>query len=119
MKENNFKEHTLNLYSIYFDLIKSGKKTLEGRLNDEKRKNFGIGDKITFYKAPEKIEKVEAIILDKYIFNNFDEMANTLDKKLLGFEDKSKQEMIDVYRNIYSPEDENKFGVVVFKIKVI
>ena len=119
IRKNSFKEHTLNLDPIYFDLIKSGEKILEGRLNDEKRKGFSIGDKITFYKEPEKIETIKAIILDKYLFNSFDEMAAALDKNLLGFENMSKQEMIDTYRTIYSSEDENNYGVVIFKIMVI
>lgn len=119
IRKNRFKEHTLNLAPIYFELIKSGEKILEGRLNDEKRKNFNIGDKITFYKEPEKTETIKAIILDKYLFNNFDEMADALDKKLLGFENKSKQEMVDVYKTIYSSENENNYGVVIFKIMVL
>lgn len=41
-------------------------------------KNFNIGDKITFYKEPKRTETIKAIILDKYISNNFEEMANEL-----------------------------------------
>lgn len=119
IRKTNFKTHTLNLNPIYFDLIKSGEKIFEGRLNDEKRKSFNIGDKITFYKEPEKTETMEAIILDKYLFKSFDEMANELDKSKLGFENSTKEEMIKIYRTIYTAEDENKYGVVVFKIKVI
>ena len=119
IRKTNFKTHSLNLNPIYFDLIKSGKKVLEGRLNDDKRKIFNVGDKITFYKEPEKTVTMQAIILDKYLFNNFDEMANELDKSKLGFENKTKEEMIKVYRTIYTLEDENKYGVVIFKIKVI
>ena len=62
---------------------------------------------------------MQAIILDKYLFNNFDEMANELDKSKLGFAIKTKEEMVNVYRTIYTLEDENKYGVVVFKIKLI
>ena len=119
IRKNDFKEHTLNLAPIYFDLIKSGEKILEGRLNDEKRKTFNVGDKITFYKEPERKDSFKAIILDKYVFKNFDEMADALDKKLLGFADKTKQEMIKVYRTIYRRQDEDKYGVVIFKIKTI
>lgn len=115
----NFETHKLNLNPIYYDLIKSGEKTLEGRLNDEKRKDFNIGDKITFYKEPERKESIQAIIIDKYLFNNFDEMANSLDKSQLGFANKTKKEMVGVYRNIYTLEDEKTYGVVIFKIKVI
>lgn len=119
IRKNNFKEHNLNLSPIYFDLIKSGEKILEGRLNDAKRKEFNIGDKITFYKEPEKAETMQAIILDKYIFKDFEDMANNLDKSKLGFANKTKEEMIDTYRTIYNIEDEKKHGVVIFKIKVI
>lgn len=119
IRKTNFKTHSLNLNPIYFDLIKSSEKVLEGRLNDDKRKSFNIGDKITFYKEPEKTETMDAIILDKYLFNNFDDMANELDKAKLGFANKTKEEMIKVYRTIYTSEDETKYGVVIFKIKVI
>ena len=119
IRKTNFKNHNLNLNPIYYDLIKSGEKVFEGRLNDEKRKSFNIGDKITFYKEPEKTETMQAIILDKYLFNDFDEMADDLDKSKLGFANKTKEEMVNVYRTIYALEDEKKHGVVIFKIKTI
>ena len=111
--------HELNLKSIYFDLIKSGKKTLEGRLNSPKIQEFKIGDTITFFKEPLKKETINAVILDKYIFNNFDQMANSLNKADLGFENQTKEQMIAVYRNIYDKERETKHGVCILKIKVI
>lgn len=109
----------MNLHPTYFNLIKNKEKTLEGRLNDEKRQNFNVGDTITFYKEPEKVETMKAIILDKFIYNDFDEMANNLDKKDLGFSNSTKEEMVNVYRTIYTTEDEKKYGVAIFKIKVV
>lgn len=119
VRKNNFSTHTLNLQPIYFELIKNQIKTLEGRLNDEKRQKFNIGDTITFFKEPEKQETLKALILDKYIFTSFDQMSNSLNKKDLGFENTSKEEMVNVYRNIYSKEKEEKYGVVIFKIKTL
>ena len=119
IRKTNFKTHELNLHPVYYDLIKSGEKTLEGRLNDEKKKGFNVGDKIIFYKEPEKTETMRAIILDKYLFDNFDDMANELDKSQLGFANKTKDEMVNVYRTIYTKENENQYGVVIFKIKTI
>ena len=119
IRKTNFKTHTLNLHPTYFNLIKNKEKTLEGRLNDEKRQNFNVGDTITFYKEPEKVETLKAIILDKFIYSDFDEMANNLDKKDLGFSNSTKEEMVNIYRTIYTTEDEKQYGVVVFKIKVI
>lgn len=119
IRKTSFKNHTLNLNPIYFDLIKDKEKILEGRLNDEKRKTFQIGDIITFYKLPKKTETINAIILNKFIYKSFDEMADDLDKKDLGFDSATKEEMVKVYRTIYTREDEDKYGVVIFKIKVL
>lgn len=119
IRKNNFTLHTLNLMPNYFELIKSQEKTLEGRLNDDKRQSFNIGDIITFYKEPEKTETINAIILDKYIFKNFDEMADRLKKTELGFASKTKEQMVKTYRTIYSKQNEEKYGVVVFKIKTL
>ena len=119
IRKNNFKNHTLNLMSKYFDLIKNQEKILEGRLNDEKRKSFNIGDTITFYKEPEKKETVDVVILDKFIFKDFEEMSLALDKNDLGFANSTSEEMINTYRTIYNRENENKYGVVIFKIKTI
>lgn len=119
IRKNDFKTHTLNLNPEYFEMVKVGEKTLEGRLNDEKRKFFNVGDYITFYKEPEREESFNAIILDKFIFNNFDEMADTLKKEDLGFKNKTKNEMIEVYRSFYSKDKETKYGVVVFKVFVL
>ncbi len=61
IEQNSHKHHTLSLSPIYFELIKSGEKTLEGRLNDEKRKDFNVLDTITFYKLPDKAQTLTAI----------------------------------------------------------
>lgn len=92
---------------------------MEGRLYDDKRKDFNIGDKIIFYKEPDKIETIKSIILDKYLYNNFEDMTTHLNKNELGFANKTKDEMINTYRSFYSKENEKKFGVVVFKIKTL
>ena len=119
IRKNSFNTHTLNLNPKYFELIKSGKKILEGRLNDEKRQKFNVGDKIIFYKEPQRTEEQTAVITGKYLFNSFVDMANQLEKADLGFENESKEEMINCYHQFYSKEDENKYGVVIFRVKLI
>ena len=119
IRQSNFKKYDLYLHPRYFELIKSGEKTLEGRLFKGAKKNFNVGDIITFYKEPENQETIKAIILDKYLFKNFDDMAEKLKKEDLGFKNSTKEEMIQTYRTIYSEKDENAYGVIVFKVKVI
>ena len=119
IRTNKKSSHKLNFQKKYFNLIASGEKVYEGRLNDEKRKLINIGDEIIFYKEPEKVESIKAVVLDRWTFKTFDDMADALDKSKLGFKNNSKQEMIDVYRKIYNLEREQKYGVVIFHIKVI
>ena len=43
-----YQTHEMKLYPAPFDSIKSGRKTVEMRLNDEKRQLIKIGDRIRF-----------------------------------------------------------------------
>ncbi len=112
------KTHVLNLNPKYFHLIKSGEKVFEGRLHDEKRQQISVGDMITFYKEPERVEFFNAMITEKLLFKSFEEMADALNKKDLGFSTSSKQEMIDIYHSFYSQENIKKYGVVVLGVEV-
>mgnify|MGYP003522518410 CR=1 FL=1 len=46
-------------------------------------------------------------------------MAQTLDIKGLGFDGKNAEGIKDTYYQFYSKEEEQEFGVVVFKLEVI
>ncbi len=68
--------HKLNLMDKYFDLILSGEKVLEGRLNDEKRKLINIGDEIIFNRHSDNSTMVAVVrinitltILNKWQIN--------------------------------------------------
>ena len=50
--------HKMRLQDLPFDSIASGSKTIEIRLNDDKRKLVRIGDQIEFSKLPALKEKV-------------------------------------------------------------
>ena len=117
-EKDGCKRHSMNLNAEYFDLIKNGVKVFEGRLNDEKRKTMNVGDVITFFKEPERTENFEAVLIQRLEFKDFDQMAKVINKKDLGFEDKTKQEMLDVYHSFYTEEDEEKHGVVALKVVV-
>lgn len=109
-------QHDLNIREEYFEKIKTGEKLYEGRLFDDKRRNFHEGDIIKF-SCGEK--SFHALIEERKIFSNFEEMAKNIDKKQLGFKEKTRQAMIETYRSFYSLEDEFKYGVVVFKVFLV
>ena len=45
-------------------------------------------------------------------------MINTLPKEKVGFENESLEEIIDIYHQFYTSNDENKFGVIAIKVEV-
>lgn len=103
-----------------FEKIKSHKKIWEVRLNDDKRKGIHIGDRILFKKQPELLEGVLAKVVDIKHFNSFEEMSEVLSLTSVGFEPgATKQDCVDCYHKYYTPAEEQKFGVVAFKLEVV
>lgn len=106
--------HQMKLNDDPFERVKNGTKTIEFRLYDEKRRKVKIGDKIEFSKLPDLQEKILVDVLDLYTEPSFEELFEKL------YEDKelAKQKANAMYE-IYSPENEKKYGVVGIKIKLV
>ena len=106
--------HQMKLNKEPFERIKNGTKTIEFRLYDEKRRKVKIGAKIEFSKLPDLQEKILVDVLDLYTEPSFEELFEKL------YEDKelAKQKANAMYE-IYSPENEKKYGVVGIKIKLV
>ena len=106
--------HQMKLNEDPFERIKNGTKTIEFRLYDEKRRKVKIGDKIEFSKLPDLQEKILVDVLDLYTEPSFEELFEKL------YEDKelAKQKANAMYE-IYSSENEKKYGVVGIKIKLV
>ncbi len=107
--------HFSGLQKLYFDMVKSGEKLFEIRLNDEKRQNIKVGDSYVFGLEPERRMCVRKTIKNRLEFKDFSEAAEKLDFKKVGFS--SRDEMKIVYNTIYSKEKQDKFGVVAFELE--
>lgn len=111
--------HEMKLRAIYFDKIKNGEKIYEIRLNDEKRQIIDVGDVIVFKKEPELSETINTIVKDLIYFESFDEMASTLPLEKVGFENQPLDEVVAIYHQFYTKEDESKYGIVAIKVEVL
>ena len=110
-------EYYMNLHDSPFNKIKEQSKTIEMRLNDEKRKVLKVNDIIIFTNNVTN-EKIKVVILDLYRFDSFKEVYEKFDKVSLGYE----KDEIAHYKDMhlyYSEEDIKKYGVLAIKIKVI
>jgi ASC-1-like (ASCH) protein len=99
---------TITIKQPWFDLIKNGRKTVEGRLNSGLFSKLRIGDKIKWIHK-KLIHETTIIFLHKY--KSFKDMleAETMEKTLPTINDISKG--VAIYRQYYS-EDKEKKGVI-------
>ena len=86
-----------------FNMIKNGRKNIELRLYDEKRRNLKDGETIS----------VTILALHKY--ESFAELYKHFDKASIGYEDNEFANPEDM-NEYYTPEKQKQYGVVGIEI---
>lgn len=111
--------HEMKLQEEYFNYILNGTKRIEIRLNDEKRKNIKLGDKIKFLKEPLLNESFEAEVICLLNYRSFEDLIRDYDTSILSDNTVSKEEVLSTLSKFYSREDEDKNGVLGIRIILI
>jgi len=109
--------HIMGLQSEPFEKIRSGKKTIELRLFDEKRKTIQLGDIIEFQKQPEEQETIRTEVMALLRYQTFAELFDDFPIESFGGTDKVSL-LEDVHR-FYALEREQKETVLGIKIKLL
>lgn len=112
-------KHDMRLLARPFELMRSGAKTVEIRLNDEKRRKIQVGDTITFRKLPEEEESIVAAVEALYRCSTFEELFKSLPFEAFGCAGHSMDRMLSATYEIYTPERESKYGALGIKIKLL
>ena len=109
----------MSLYDQPFEAIKSGEKTIEVRLNDEKRSQLRVGDLIEFTNLTTgETLKVKVLGLEK--FPTFKDLFAKYSGSMIGApEDESIEALDQENQAIYSREREQKYGALAIKIEKI
>ena len=108
----------MKLQSAPFEKIASGKKKVEMRLFDEKRKKLNVGDKIIFSEQGKEENKLRVKITNLNKFSSFDELYNFYkDKTLLGYEIGQTAKPEDMEK--YYTKQEQKDGVLAIEFELI
>lgn len=108
--------HQMKLNKKPFNMIKSGKKTVELRLYDEKRRKIVSGDKIIF-KSLDTGETITVTVLNLHIYDSFAELYKHFNKISMGYEEDEIANPNDM-NEYYTPENQEKFGVVGIEISL-
>lgn len=111
--------HNMKLNCVPFNMIKSGEKTIELRLFDEKRKLIKPNDKIIFTNITTG-EILTATVIKLHKFNNFDELYKSLPLLKCGYTqsdiDTASPSDMEAY---YSHEEQKEYGVVGIELGVL
>ncbi len=104
--------HQMQLQPEPFSMIKSGVKTIELRLYDEKRRKIRIGDEILFTNT-ENGETLAVKVLDLYVFDSFEELYKTLPLLQCGYTEQDIDSASPDDMELYYPKEKQKeYGVV-------
>ena len=111
--------HSMKLHSKPYELIKSGVKTIELRLNDEKRKAIKIGDEIEFVNSVHADLSLRCIVVGLHRFSSFEELYSRLPLLKCGYTESdillAKPSDMDLY---YSKAEQDIYGVVGIEVEL-
>lgn len=110
-------KHEMKLNKEPFENIQAGTKTIELRLNDEKRQLLNVGDVIEFTNIETK-EKQSVEVDNLFYYDSFEELYKHFDKVSLGYDANEVANYKDM-EQYYPQEEQKKYGVVGIKIKKI
>ncbi len=101
-----------------FEMIKSGQKTIELRLLDEKRREIKVGDEIIFTNTATR-ETLNATVVNLHPFDSFEELYKSLPLLKCGYTketvDKANYSDMEEY---YPLEEQKKYGVIGIELRL-
>lgn len=100
-----------------FGKIVRKEKVIESRLYDEKRQRIAIGDEIIFSENEHPENMVKTRVVGISIYGSFENLFADNEPALFGGE--SREFLLNEIRQFFSVEDEQKNGVVGFRIEVL
>ena len=102
----------MHLFDEPFELISKGKKDVEIRLNDEKRRKIKVGDTIIFKRLSESGEELRCKVVNLTFFKTFRELLESVDPSNL-------KEGLRELNRMYNENEEKLYGVLAIQIAMI
>ena len=113
-------EHRMNLRPGPFEMIASGRKTIELRLWDEKRQGIVVGDTIVFRHTDDSARQVKTVVKALHRFHSFEALYAALPLDQCGYlpEELAQASHEDMLA-YYSQQEQERWGVVGIAIELI
>ena len=98
----------MKLQKEYYDYIKNGTKRIKIKINDV----------IRFHLINNENEFIKVKVIGLLKYNNIINMINDYDMKLLTRDDMTKDELINIFNNIYSIDKQKMYGVLGIRFEL-
>lgn len=110
--------HHMRLAALPFGLISSGRKTVEVRLYDEKRRRLALGDRIEFTLSGSD-KRIVMRVIGLRQFDTFSELysSDVFDK--CGCDGMTVDQAVHYIYGYYSQADETKYGALAIELEPI
>ncbi len=113
-------KHYMKLNPVPFENIYNGLKTIELRLNDEKRKKIKVDDILIFQHTSDNKKSITAKVKVLHHFRSFDELYSNLPLLKCGYtQDNVNTAKAEDMLKYYSTEQQAKYGVLGMEFEVI
>jgi len=107
--------YQMHVKQHYFDLLESGNKLVEFRLNDAKRQCIKVGDKVRFVCQNDHNKFVVLSVSGIVVSSAFETLINEIDSNLLG--GISPRQQLKELERIYDSANIQQYGVVALILK--
>lgn len=111
-------EMKVHLHPDVFDIVKVGKKDIEVRVNDEKRRQLKVGDTLVFLKRPLDDCEIRAKVIGLDYYKKFSELVEYYDMERLYLKGYSKEEYLKEIGRFYTDSEQEEFGVVAIRFEM-
>lgn len=93
--------HYMNLTDEYFDAVKCGKKTVELRVYDNKRRDVKVGDYIIFKRYLDQQDTVKVTVTGTHLYDSFADLTADHKPSAMGFSGKSRGAVAAMMNRLY------------------
>lgn len=107
--------HEMRLYDNYLEAIIDGNNEHELRLNDSKRQQVKVGDRIRFT----GVQGGKTVVVEVTSRGEYHSFAQTFDNNADFFRGVDRDEWIKSCYDIYTHEQEEELGAVIFGLKLL
>ena len=107
-------EMKVHLHSDVFDIVKNGKKDIEVRINDEKRRQLKVGDTLVFLRRPNDDEEIRTKVVGLEYYDYFENLVDHYDMERIYLSGYTKEQYLNEMKRFYTIEEQEEIASIIY-----